>query len=68
MMSKSTAGTAGRKKSKEHEELMQHPEVKAQVADMLGKHWESRVNQKIPALGGKSPRDAVKPADSFNNP
>jgi hypothetical protein len=63
MMSKSTAGTAGRKNSKEHEELMQHPEVKEQVAEMLGKHWESWVDQKLPALGGKSPRDAVKTAD-----
>ena len=63
MMSKSTAGTAGGKKSKEQEELMQHPEVKEQLEEMLGKHWESWADQKIPALGGKAPRDAVKTAD-----
>jgi hypothetical protein len=49
--------------SKEHEDLMQHPEVQAQVAEMIGKHWESWVDQNIPALGGKTPRKAVKTAD-----
>lgn len=49
--------------SSEHEELMQHPEVQAQVAEMFGRHWESWVDQKIPALGGITPRKAVKTAD-----
>jgi hypothetical protein len=49
--------------SKEHEDLMQHPEVQAQVAEMIGKHWESWVDQNIPALGGKTPRKAIKTAD-----
>ncbi len=62
-MSKSTAATAGRKRSKEHEKLMQHPEIQEQLAGMICKHWESWVDQNIPALGGKSPRDAVKTAD-----
>ena len=63
MISKSSAGTAGRKRSKEQEELMQHPEIQEQLAGMICKHWESWVDQNIPALGGKSPRDAVKTAD-----
>ena len=42
---------------------MQHPEVQAQVAEILAQHWEGWVDQEIPALGGKSPRDAVKTAD-----
>jgi hypothetical protein len=63
MMSKRAAGTAERRRSKEHEELMQHPEVQEQVAEMIYKHWESWVDQNIPALGGKSPRKAVKTAD-----
>lgn len=54
---------SGSKKHKGHEDLMKHPEVQAQVAEMIGKHWESWVNQKIPALGGKSPRQAVRTAD-----
>jgi hypothetical protein len=52
-----------RKDSKEHEELMQHPEVQEQLAEMICKHWESWVDQKIPALGGKTPRAAVKNVD-----
>ena len=49
--------------SKEHEDLMQHPEVQEQLAEMMAKHWESWVDQELPALGGKSPRDAVKTPD-----
>jgi len=49
--------------SLEQEELMQHPEVRKQMAEMISKHWEGWVDQKIPALGGKSPRKAVKTAD-----
>ncbi|MBW2612221.1 MAG: SEC-C domain-containing protein [Deltaproteobacteria bacterium] len=63
MMSKHAAGTAENKPSKEHEELMQHPEVQAQLDGMIGKHWESWVDDNIPALGGESPREAVKTAD-----
>jgi hypothetical protein len=63
MMSKSPAGSGGRKQSKEHEEFMQHPEIQEQLAEMICKHWESWVDQNIPALDGKSPRDAVKTAD-----
>ena len=42
---------------------MQHPEVQEHMAEMFGRHWESWVDQEIPALGGKSPKDAVKTAD-----
>lgn len=58
-----TAGTGARKQSKEQEELMQLPEIQEQLAGIICKHWESWVDQNIPALGGKSPRDAVKTAD-----
>jgi hypothetical protein len=63
MMNKGAAGPAERKMSKEHEELMQHPEVQEQLAAMIEKHWESWVDDKIPALGGKTPREAVKTTD-----
>jgi hypothetical protein len=62
-MSRRTAGTAERKKSDEHEELMQIPEIQELMTGIISKHWESWVDQNIPALGGKSPRDAVKTAD-----
>ena len=42
---------------------MQYPEVQEQLAGMISKHWEGWVDQNIPALGGKTPRDAVKTAD-----
>ena len=47
----------------DHERLMQDPGVQAQVTEMLSKHWDSWVDQEIPALGGISPREAVKDAD-----
>ncbi|MFZ0133818.1 MAG: hypothetical protein WAK95_14855 [Desulfobacterales bacterium] len=63
MLSKRDAGTSERASSKEHEELMQHPEVQAQVAQIRGKHWETWADHGIPALGGQSPRDAVENPD-----
>lgn len=63
MMDRHEAGGAEGQTSKDHEELMQHPEVQAQVAEMISKHWESWVDQNIPALGGKTPRKAVKTTD-----
>ena len=63
IMSKREAGTVEGEKSKKHEELMQLPEVQEQLAEIIRKHWESWVDQDIPALGGISPRDAAKTAD-----
>jgi hypothetical protein len=63
MMSKHEAGSPERKSLKEHEELMQHPEVREHLAEMTAKFWESWVDEKIPAQGEKSPREAVKTAD-----
>jgi len=45
------------------DELMQHPEVRQQVAQMLEGHWSGWIDMRIPALGGKTPRQAVKTAD-----
>jgi hypothetical protein len=63
MLSKHETVISERKNPREHEELMQHPEVQEQVAEMICKHWEGWVDQNIPALNGKSPRDAVKTTD-----
>jgi hypothetical protein len=45
------------------EDLMRNPEVRAKLAEMVAAHWEGWVDEKIPALGGKTPRQAVKTAD-----
>lgn len=63
MMDQRATGVSEKNDLNEHEELMQHPEVQEQVAEMMGKHWESWVDQEIPALGGKSPREAAETAD-----
>jgi len=54
---------AGR--SAEHDALMQNPEVRQHMADMIRKHWENWVDMKIPALGGKTPRAAVLTSDGI---
>lgn len=45
------------------EELLSHPEVHHQIEQMLRQHWENWVDQKIPLLDNKSPRQAVKTRD-----
>jgi len=52
-----------KKRSSEHSELMQHPEVREHMSEVIGRHWDGWIDQKIPALGGKTPREAVKSAD-----
>jgi len=44
----------------EHEELMDHPEVRAHIEEMMRKHWEAWPDMELPALRGKTPRQAVK--------
>lgn len=44
----------------EHEELMNNPEVKAHIEQMMRKHWEAWPDMKLPALQGKTPRQAVR--------
>jgi len=55
----------GRNLEKEmgHDELMQIPEVCDKVANVLTAHWDGWVDKKIPALGGITPRQAVKTND-----
>jgi hypothetical protein len=49
--------------SAEHEALMQEPEVRRQVAQIIRQHWEDWVDMELPALGGKTPREAVRDED-----
>lgn len=50
-------------RSAEDDELMQHPEVSAQLAEMQRRHYESWPDTPLPALNGRTPLDAVKDPD-----
>ncbi|MGA8055208.1 MAG: hypothetical protein WCA12_15365, partial [Burkholderiales bacterium] len=54
---------AARERQAEHERLAALPEVQAKIAEMMRKHYRSWVDQKIPALGDRTPRDAVRDPD-----
>ena len=45
------------------EALSELPEVKAKIAEMLDKHYEHWIDEKIPALGDQTPREAVEDPD-----
>jgi uncharacterized protein with ACT and thioredoxin-like domain len=42
---------------------MRESQVKAKIAEMLDKHYERWIDEKIPVLGDKTPREAVKDPD-----
>lgn len=48
---------------KEQEELNSLPEVQAQIAEYLRKHYSTWPEEKLPALNGKTPIQAVKTRD-----
>lgn len=39
---------------------MNHPEVKAHIEQMMRKHWEAWPDMELPALQGRTPRQAVQ--------
>jgi hypothetical protein len=43
--------------------LMQDPEMRRHVGKMLAVHWQGWIDQNIPALDGKTPRQAVQTTD-----
>jgi hypothetical protein len=45
------------------EEPLSHPEVRAHIEQMLRQHWKEWVDHRIPLLGNKTPRQAVKTKD-----
>jgi len=49
--------------SPESDALMEDPEVRRQMADIIKKHWEAWVDMEIPALGGRTPREAARTSD-----
>ena len=62
-MARGLPGEQNLKRSAEQDELMQHPDIQAHMAAMMKQHWEGWVNTKLPALGRKTPKQAVKTAD-----
>ncbi len=52
-------------RSTEHDALMQNPEIRRHMADMIRKHWENWVDMQVPALGGRTPREAVLTSDGI---
>lgn len=49
-----------RRRREENETLNALPEVQAKLAEFMRKHYEGWIREKIPALGGKTPLQAVK--------
>lgn len=49
--------------SSSHESLMQNPEVQQYLAETMRSHWEGWVDLKIPALGHRTPREAMRTTD-----
>ena len=59
-----SSGGAGKPEAdREQQALAELPEVKAKIAEMMEQHYASWVNQKIPALGNRTPLEAVKDQD-----
>ncbi len=46
-----------------HEDIIKLPEVRKEMEKFFANHWKDWINEKIPALGGKSPKQAVKTPD-----
>jgi hypothetical protein len=55
--------SGGSEREEEQRALMQAPEVQALLEEMMRRHWEQWVDQPIPALRGKTPREAAKTAE-----
>lgn len=47
----------------EQVELMQDPEVQAQLREMLSRHYDDWLHQSIPALDGRTPLQAIEDPD-----
>ncbi len=53
----------GRRGFADHDELAELPEVQEKVREMMARHYEHWATEKIPALGGRTPLEAVKDPD-----
>ena len=57
------AGPDSKTDAQDQNALMQDPEVRRHVGEMLAAHWQGWVDQNIPALDGETPRQAVNTTD-----
>ncbi len=58
-----TTGPDSKTDAQDQNALMQDPEVRRHVGEMLAVHWQGWIDQNIPALDGKTPRQAVQTTD-----
>jgi hypothetical protein len=56
------AGERPPSRDPEQEELMKRPEIQEQIRAMIARHYESWVDTALPALDGRTPREAVRDA------
>ncbi len=47
----------------EQDDLLENPEVRKQVEDMIAGHWEGWIHEELPALEGRTPAQAVQTPD-----
>lgn len=52
-----------RKEDSEHERLAQLPEVRERITEVLKRHYTGWLDTRIPLLGDRTPRDAVRDRD-----
>ncbi len=57
------AGPEDSDREAESNALAEHPEVQARVQQMMAEHFEHWVTEKIPALNGQTPLEAVRDPD-----
>jgi hypothetical protein len=50
----------GGSRSREDEDLQQHPEVQKALREMMERHWAGWMDEPIPALDGQTPRQAMR--------
>jgi hypothetical protein len=62
-MARHAGGAAEKRAASKQADLMRSPEVREKIAEIMDKHWEGWMDQGIPALGGKTPREAVRTPD-----
>lgn len=63
MMSDEQLSQRAAKFAAEQDALMHDPEVRRMLAEVSRKHWEGWVDMPLPALGGRTPREAVREDD-----
>ena len=64
MMAEGSSETPSwKQKDTEQEALNNSPEVQEAIRGVLGQHWEGWIDTELPALDGKSPRQAVRTED-----